>query len=102
MGKLNIMKQARQMAEKMEKMREELAARVVEASSGGGMVNVQANGDNKIIAVKIDREVIDPEDSEMLEDLIVSAVNEALRRVQEMQAEGMAQITGGLNIPGLM
>ncbi len=101
MSKFNIMKQAKQMAEKMQKMKQELSARVIEASVGGGMVTVQANGENKIISIKIEPEVIDPDDPEMLEDLIVSAVNEALRRVQEMVNEEMSQVTGGMNIPGL-
>lgn len=99
MGK--IMKQVQKMQEDMARLQEELKEMTVEATSGGGMVKVVANGKQEIKEIKISREVIDPEDPEMLEDLVLSAVNEALRRSQELQAEQMSRLTGGLKIPGL-
>lgn len=99
MGK--IMKQVQKMQEDMARLQEELKDMTVEATSGGGMVKVVANGKQEIKEIKINREVIDPEDPEMLEDLVLSAVNEALRRSQELQAEQMGRLTGGLKIPGL-
>jgi hypothetical protein len=97
----DIMKQAKQMAQRIENLKAELAARTVEASVGGGMVKIVANGENQILKVEIDPQAIDPEDKELLEDLIVSAVNEVLRRVQEMIQAEMAALTGGLNLPGM-
>jgi hypothetical protein len=96
-----ILKQAQKMQEKMQKAQEELAEKTVEASSGGGMVKVVANGNQDILSVKLDPEVVDPEDVEMLEDLILAALSEAKRRAEEMMQESMSQVTGGLNIPGL-
>ncbi len=97
----NLMKQAQQMQEKLLKMQEELAARTIEASAGGGMVTVTVNGKSEVMSIKIEKEVVDPEDVEMLEDLVAAAVNEALRKAQEMMQEEMSKVTGGLNIPGL-
>lgn len=97
----NIMKQAQAMQEKMAKVQEEISKKKVEASSGGGMVTVVANGKQEILSVRIDPEVVDPKDVEMLQDLIVAAVNEAQRKAQELMAEEMKGLTGGLNIPGL-
>lgn len=96
-----ILKQAQKMQEKMQKAQDELAEKTVEASSGGGMVKVVANGNQDILSVKIDPEVVDPEDVEMLEDLILAALGEAKRRAEEMMQESMSEVTGGLNIPGL-
>ncbi|MBN2284622.1 MAG: YbaB/EbfC family nucleoid-associated protein [Deltaproteobacteria bacterium] len=96
-----IMKQAQKMQEKMMQMQEELASKTVEASSGGGMVTAVVNGKNELVSLKIERAVVDPEDIEMLQDLIVAAVNEGVRRAQDMAQEEMSKITGGLNIPGL-
>ena len=102
MGNMNqMMKQAQKMQKEMAKAQEEVQARVVEASSGGGAVTVQANGQQQIISIKIKPEVIDPEDIEMLEDLVMAAVNEALKQTQDMMAQEMGKITGGMNIPGL-
>lgn len=101
-GFSNIMKQAQMMQEKIVKMQEELANRTVEASSGGGMVTVVANGKHEVLSVKIEPEVAKSGDVEMIEDLLVAAVNEALRKVREMLSEEMSKITGGLKIPGLM
>ncbi|MBN1355741.1 YbaB/EbfC family nucleoid-associated protein [bacterium] len=98
---MNIMKQAKQMMATLEKVREEMERRTMEASVGGGMVTVTARGDNQVVSVKIDPEVVDPQDVEMLQDLIQAATNEALKKVQVMMKEEMAKITGGLGIPGL-
>ncbi len=97
----SIMKQAQKIQTQMAQMQEELAGRTVEASAGGGMIAVVANGKQEIVSVKIEPEVIDAGDREMLQDLVVAAVNEALRKAQEMVSEEMKKITGGLNIPGL-
>ncbi|HEX9757670.1 MAG TPA: YbaB/EbfC family nucleoid-associated protein [Nitrospiria bacterium] len=97
----DIMKQAQAMQEKMMKVQEEVAKKQVEASSGGGMVTVVANGKQEILSIKIDPEVVDPKDVEMLQDLIVAAVNEAQKKAQEMMAEEVKGLTGGLKIPGL-
>ncbi len=97
----DIMKQAQKMQQEMGKIQEESKKKTVEASAGGGMVVVTANGAMEIITIKIDREVVNPDDIEMLQDLIVAAANEALRRAQQMVSEDMSKITGGMNIPGL-
>ncbi len=97
-----MMKQAQKMQAQILKIQEEMAGRTVEASAGGGMVTVTANGKQEILALRIEREVVDPEDVEMLQDLVVAAVNEALKKAQEMVSEEMAKITGGFQIPGLM
>ena len=100
MGKM--MKQAQQLQSKMVKLHEEMAEKTVEATAGGGMVKVVANGKQQVVSMQIEREVVDPDDVEMLQDLILAAVNEALSKSQEMVSEKMNQLTGGLNIPGLM
>lgn len=100
-GMGNIMKQAQQMQQKMLKMQEEMAERTVEASVGGGMVTVVANGRSEVISVKIEPQAVDPDDIEMLEDLVLAGVNEALRKAQEMMANEMTKLTGGMKIPGL-
>ncbi len=99
----NIMKQAQKMQEKMGKVQDELALKSVEASSGGGMVTEKVNGKNELLSIAIDKTVLDPEDIEMLEDLVMAAVNEAFKRAQEMISEEMGKVTSGmgLNIPGL-
>jgi DNA-binding YbaB/EbfC family protein len=97
----NILKQAQQMHTKIAQLQEEMAAKTVEGSSGGGMVNIVMNGKQEIVSVRIDPEVINREDVEMLQDLIMAAVNEAVRKSQEMMQEEMKKITGGLSIPGL-
>lgn len=96
-----MMKQAQQLQKKMLKMQEELAAKTVEAAAGGGMVKVIANGAQKIESISLEKEIVDPEDIEMLQDLILAAVNDALARSQEMVSSEMGKLTGGLNIPGL-
>ncbi len=101
MGK--IMKQARQLQEKMAKLQDELAKQTVEASTGGGMVKVVANGKREIQSIEISREVVNPDEIEMLQDLTLAAVNEALRKAEELAADEMAKIAGGLNLklPGM-
>ena len=97
----SIMKQAQKIQAQIAKMQEELSSRTVEASAGGGMITVVANGKQEVVSIRIEPEVIDASDKEMLQDLVVAAVNEALRKSQEMVSEEMKKITGGLNIPGL-
>ncbi|MFO7913553.1 MAG: YbaB/EbfC family nucleoid-associated protein [Desulfotignum sp.] len=97
----NMMKQAQQLQKKMLKAQQELATKTVEASAGGGMVKVVANGSQKIESIVLEKEVVDPEDMEMLQDLILAAVNDALNKSQEMVSSEMGKLTGGLNIPGL-
>ena len=99
MGKL--MKQAQQMQAKMMRVQEELEARMVEATSGGGMVTAVVNGKHELISLKIEKDVVDPEDVEMLQDLVVAAVNEGVRKAQEMAQEEMSKLTGGFRIPGM-
>ena len=96
-----MIRQAQKMQEEMLKAQEELGEKTVEASVGGGVVTVVANGKKELVSVEIKPEAVDPEDVEMLQDLIVSAVNEAMRKADEMAASSMSKITGGMNIPGL-
>jgi DNA-binding YbaB/EbfC family protein len=98
----NIMKQAKKMQERMMELQEELAGKTVEATAGGGMVAVTVNGKFEVLSLRIEKEVVNPEDVEMLQDLIIAAVNEGVRKAQEMSASEMAKITGGMQIPGLM
>ena len=100
-GMANMMKQAQQLQSKMLKLQEELAEKTVESSSGGGMVKVIANGRQQIVSIQIENEVVDPDDVEMLQDLVLAAVNDALSKAQEMVSGEMGKLTGGLNIPGL-
>ena len=81
---------------------EELADKTVESSSGGGMVKVVANGRQQVVSIHIEKEVVDPDDTEMLQDLVLAAVNDSLAKAQEMASTEMSKLTGGLNIPGLM
>ena len=97
----NIVKQAQMMQQKIERLQEELGEREVEASAGGGMVLAKVNGKQQLLSIKIDPAAVDPNDVEMLEDLVTAAVNEALRKSSEMVQEEMSKITGGINIPGL-
>ncbi|MBD1401283.1 YbaB/EbfC family nucleoid-associated protein [Pelovirga terrestris] len=97
----NIMKQAQQMQAKMARMQEELATKEVEATAGGGMVTARVNGKQQLLELKIEKAVVDPEDVEMLEDLVIAAVNEGMKKSQEMVQEEMSKITGGMNIPGM-
>ena len=97
----NIMKQAQAMQEQMAKVQEQAAAKTVSGTAGGGIVTVTANGAMQIVSVVLDPEVVKSGDVEMLQDLVVAASNEALRKAHEMMAEEMKSVTGGLKIPGL-
>ncbi|MEW5909355.1 MAG: YbaB/EbfC family nucleoid-associated protein [Thermodesulfobacteriota bacterium] len=97
-----MLKQAQRLQSDMLKLQEELAERTVEAASGGGMVKIIANGKQQIISISIEKEVVDPNDVEMLQDLILAAVNEALSKSQEMVSSEMSKLTGGVNIPGMV
>ncbi|MDR3686812.1 MAG: YbaB/EbfC family nucleoid-associated protein [Coriobacteriia bacterium] len=98
----SMMKQAQKMQTKMAAMQEELKNEQLEASAGGGMVKVKITGDVQIVSITIDPAAVDPEDVEMLQDMVTAAVNEAIRSAQELAAARMNDITGGMNIPGLM
>lgn len=98
-GMGNLMKQAQKMQQQMLKMQEELAAREVSAAGGGGMVEAVVNGRGELLRLKLEREVVDPEDVDMLADLVVAAVAEAQRRAQEMMQSEMSKLTGGLGLP---
>jgi len=100
-GMGNMMKQAQNLQAKMLKMQEELADKTVEATAGGGMIKAVANGKQQILSIKIEKEVVDPDDIEMLQDLILAAVNDALAKSQEMVSGEMSKLTGGLKIPGM-
>lgn len=101
-GMGNVMKQAQKLQAKMLKMQEELAEKTVETTAGGGMIKVVANGRQQVLSITIDPEVVDPEDVEMLQDLVLAAVNDALNKAQEMVANEMGKLTGGMNIPGFI
>lgn len=96
-----LMKQAQKMQEKIQKAQEELKHKTIEATVGGGMVKVVFNGGQELVSIEIDKEAVDPEDVETLQDLILSAVNTGLKKSQEMVQEEMGDITGGMNIPGM-
>ena len=98
----NLMKQAQQMQKRMLDIQEELATRTVEATVGGGMVTAIVNGQQELMSLTISPEVVDPDDIEMLEDLIVAAVNEARHQAQELMTQEMTKLTGGVKIPGMM
>jgi nucleoid-associated protein EbfC len=97
-----ILKQAQDMMAKLERVKEETARKTVESTVGGGMVTAVARGDNTLVEIRIEREAVDPDDIEMLQDLIVAAVNDALKKAQQMMSDEMGKLTAGLNIPGLM
>jgi DNA-binding YbaB/EbfC family protein len=100
-GLAQIMKQAQMMQQKMARLQEEAAQKTAEATAGGGVVVAVVNGKNQIVSLSIKKEAVDPEDVEMLQDLVMAAVNEALIKVQAELAEQMGKITGGVSIPGL-
>lgn len=97
----SVLRQAQEMQARLAKLQEEMAEKTVEASAGGGMVTVVANGRQEILSVRIEKEVISPEETGLLQDLVRAAVNQALARSREMMAAEMAKITGGLNLPGM-
>ena len=96
-----MMKQVQKMQADMARVQEEAENKQVETTAGGGAIRIVVNGKQEIVELKIQPEVVDPEDVEMLEDLIVAAVNEAMRKAQEMLAQDMSKVTGGMKIPGL-
>ncbi len=96
----SMLKQAQKMQEEMAKVQEELEEKTVEASAGGGVVKVVASGKKELVSIDIQPEAVDPDDVETLQDLILVAVNEAMKKADDLMAEGMGEITGGLNIPG--
>ena len=101
----NMQKQLQQMQamqRQMEQMQAELEEKEITATSGGGAVSVTVNGKKEIVALTLDKEVVDPDDVEMLQDLVMAAVNEAMRQIDEISSSEMNKLTGGLNIPGLM
>ncbi|MCK4262199.1 YbaB/EbfC family nucleoid-associated protein [bacterium] len=100
-GLWQLLNQAKTIQGKMAKVQQELREKTVEAGAGGGMVAVKVNGEGQILSIKIEPEVVDSKDMEMLEDLVLAAVNEGLRKAQQLMAEEMGKITGGINIPGL-
>lgn len=97
----HLMKQAQQMQQKMSTLQKELETRELETSSGGGMIKIKINGKQEILEFSIDKECVDPNDVDTLEDLIKTAVNQAVRESQEMVSSAMSKVTGGMNIPGL-
>jgi len=97
----NIMKQAQQMQQRIARVQQELELREVEAAAGGGMVTAVVSGKMQLVSLNIEKEVVDPDDVEMLQDLISAAINEALKKSQEMMQEEMGKVTGGMNLPGL-
>jgi hypothetical protein len=96
------MKQAQDFQQKMGQVQEELAKKTVTSEVGGGMVKVTVNGKQELLAIQIEKEVINPDDADMLQDLIAAAVNDAMRKAREMIQSEMGRLTGGINIPGLM
>ncbi len=100
-GMGDMLKQAQKLQSKIFKLQDQLADRTVETTVGGGMVKAVANGKQELLSIKIDPEVVDPNDVQMLEDLIVAAVNDVLKKAQEMVAEEMTKLTGGFKIPGM-
>lgn len=97
----NMMKQMKKVQKQMEEMQNQLEESEVEASAGGGAVTAKVNGKKELISITIDESVVDPEDVEMLQDLVIAAVNEAMRNADELAAKEMNKLTGGMNIPGL-
>jgi hypothetical protein len=101
-GMGDMMKQAQKLQARMLKMQEELAEKTVESAVGGGMIKVVANGRQQVVSIRIEKEVVNPEDVDMLQDLMLAAVNDALAKSQEMVSSEMGKLTGGLKLPGLM
>ena len=101
MGMANLQKMAQQMQQEMLRVQAELETTIVDGSAGGGVVTAQATGKQELVSITIDPSAVDPSDVEMLQDLIVAAVNDALRASRELAEEKMAAVTGGLRIPGM-
>ncbi len=100
-GMNDLVRQAQVMHKKIEKMQKELETQTVEATSGGGMVTVTANGGGEVVAIRIDPAAVDPNDVDMLQDLVLAAVAEALKKAKEMSESEMSKITGGMKLPGM-
>ncbi|PTN37689.1 YbaB/EbfC family nucleoid-associated protein [Desulfonatronum sp. SC1] len=100
-GMGDLVRQAQVMQNKITKLQEEVGRRTVEAAAGGGMVTVTVNGAQEVLAIKIDPAVVNPEDVDMLQDLVLAAVNEAMKKAGDMMKDEMAQVTGGIKIPGM-
>lgn len=98
---MNFIKQAQELQEKIKRLQEDLVNKVAIGSAGGDMVKVTVNGKHEVIDVKIAKEVVNPDDVQMLEDLVIAAVNDAMRKIEDVIKEEMAKLTGGINIPGL-
>lgn len=101
MNMQKMMKQAKEMQAKMQKMQEELEDKTIETTAGGGAVKVVVNGKQEIVDLEIDPDVVDPDDVEMLEDLVLAAVNQGMNQIQEMVDDEMGKVTGGMNLPGM-
>ena len=99
---MNMMKQAQKMQQEMLKMQQEMETKTYEATAGGGVVTANVNGKHELVSIAIDPEAVDPEDLEMLQDLVVAAVNEAMRKADADAASSMQKLTGGLNLGGLL
>jgi DNA-binding YbaB/EbfC family protein len=97
----NLMKEAQRLQQQMQELQDQVAQKKVQATAGGGMVTVEANGRQELVSVKIDPEVINKDDAQMLEDLVLAACNEALRKARELVQQELGKLTGGLKIPGL-
>ena len=97
----NIMKQAQQMQAKIARVQQELETKEIEATSGGGMVTARVNGKQELLSLQIEKAVVDPEDVDMLQDLVLAAVNAAIKQSQELIKQEMGKVTGGMNIPGM-
>ena len=101
MNQMQMMKQAQKMQENLMKMQEELQAKEYEATAGGGVITAVCGGNRELKSITIDPEAVDPEDVEMLQDLIVTAVNDAMKKVDEMTEKELGKVTGGLKLPGM-
>lgn len=97
----NLLKQAQQMQTKLASLQKELEAREIETTTGGGAIKIKINGKQELIDIKIDKECVDPTDVESLEDLVKTAINQAVKESQDMVSNAMSKVTGGINIPGL-
>ncbi|HWP35565.1 MAG TPA: YbaB/EbfC family nucleoid-associated protein [Thermodesulfobacteriota bacterium] len=97
----HLLRQAQKVQQKIQELQQELASRTVEASAGGGMVVAVVNGKQELVSLRIEKEVIDPDDPGMLQDLVIAAVNEAMKKMQQVVAEEMGKLTGGFGLPGL-
>lgn len=97
----NLVKQAQQMQARMQKLQAEMADKTAEGTAGGGVVTVVANGKQEVVSIRINKEVVNADDVEMLQDLVLEATNQALKKSSEMVSEAMKQVTGGLSIPGM-